>query len=269
MTDERPVRIGVQVLPQHFRDYRSIRDAVLRVEDAGADIVFNWDHFYPLSGDPDGSHFECWTMLAAWAEETERIEFGALVTCNSYRNPELLADMARTVDHISVRDGLGRVILGIGSGWFERDYLEYGYEFGTVGSRLDALGEALPRIVSRFGRLNPPPTRKVPILIGGSGEKKTLRYVAQYGDIWHTMYDGDVFPRKVDVLRSWCDEYGRDIADIEISAGRFAHEGFDLDVLEETYRHGARLITVGADGPEYVTKDLDRYLAWRDEKNAG
>ena len=262
----RPVRIGVQIQPQHA-DYADIRRAVAAAEEAGVDVLFNWDHFFPLYGEADGQHFECWTMLAAWAEATSRVEIGALVTCNSYRNPELLADMARTVDHISARDGqAGRLVLGIGSGWFQRDYDEYGYDFGTAGGRLDALGEALPRIEARWAKLNPAPTRDIPVLIGGGGERKTLRLVAQHADVWHGFGDADTIARKHEVLDRWCGELGRDPQEIERSAG--VDGGQPGEVGERLHALGTRLFTLGIDGPGYDLAPVRDWLAWRDEKNA-
>ena len=252
----RPVRIGVQIQPQHS-DYAGIRRAAAEAEALGADILFNWDHFYPLSGEPEGLHFECWTMLGAWAEATSRVEIGALVSCNSYRNPELLADMARTVDHISD----GRLILGIGSGWFEKDYDEYGYEFGTAGGRLDQLAEDLPRVESRWGKLNPAPTRKIPVLIGGGGEKKTLRLVARHADIWHSFSDLETLKRKTAILHEHCAAVGRDASEIELSVGA---RGKPEESAQEFLDAGATLFTVGTGGPDYDLGELRAWIEWRD-----
>jgi probable F420-dependent oxidoreductase len=258
----RDVRIALQLQPQHA-DYAEIRDAAARGEEMGVDVIFNWDHFYPLSGDPDGKHFECWTMLGSWAEVTERVEIGALVTCNSYRNPELLADMARTVDHASD----GRLILGLGAGWFEKDYDEYGYEFGTPGYRLEELRQALPRIKDRFAALNPPPTRDIPILIGGGGEKKTLRYTAEFASIWHGFGKADLIRHKNAVLDGHCADIGRDPAEIERSCGAAAGQIEEADSL---YDAGATLITLGFDGrSKFDFAPVAEWLAWRNEKNAG
>lgn len=267
MTDPvRPIRIGVQLQPQHA-EYAAIRRACAQAEEIGADVIFNWDHFFPLYGEPEGAHFECWTMLAAWAEATERVEIGALVTCNSYRNPQLLADMARTVDHISD----GRLILGIGSGWFERDYDEYGYEFGTAGGRLDALARDLPLIRARWSRLNPAPTRDIPVLIGGGGEKKTLRIVAEHASIWHGFGDPETVAHKHAVLDRWCAEIGRDPAEIERSAGvspkpgRLPEDVADYaEGAQALHDIGTRLFTVGVGGPSFDLGPLRDLVAWRD-----
>ena len=259
---DRPIRIAVQLQPQHAPDYGLLRDAVARSEDAGVDVVFTWDHFYPLYGEPDGPHFECWSLLAAWAEQTDRVELGALVTCNSYRNPDLLADMARTVDHISG----GRLILGLGSGWFERDYTEYGYEFGTKGSRLDDLGESLERIDARLRKLNPAPTRDIPVLLGGGGERKTLRHVARHADIWHSFVDVETYRHKSAVLAAHCADVGRDPAEIERSTEIGGAESPDAArrTAEALHAEGITLFTVGVDGPDYPLELVESLVAWRD-----
>jgi probable F420-dependent oxidoreductase len=261
----RPVRIGAQIAPQHAT-YSQIRDTVQALEGMGVDVIFNWDHFYPLSGEPDGLHFESWTMLAAIAEQTTRVEFGALVNCNSYRNANLQADMARTIDHISAKDAAtGRFIFGTGSGWFERDYDEYGYEFGTAGSRLDALARDLPTIESRWGKLNPEPTRKIPVLIGGGGEKKTLRIVAQHADIWHSFSDAATLERKLGILAAHGADVGRDVSEIEISTELGKRTVAQAD--EQRRALGASLFTVGITGPEYDLALVQRWLDWRDSTN--
>jgi probable F420-dependent oxidoreductase len=256
-----PIRIGLQLQPQHG-DYAAIRRAVGSAEDLGVDVIFNWDHFHPLYGDPAGKHFECWTMLGAWAQQTSRAQIGALVTCNSYRNPDLLADMARTVDHMSD----GRLIFGIGSGWFQKDYDEYGYAFGTAGSRLDDLAAALPRIETRWAKLNPAPTRKIPVLIGGGGERKTLRTVAQHADMWHSFSDVDTLVHKSGVLARHCADIGRDPSEIERSVG--TPGGEPTEVAQPLLEAGATLFTVSAGGPDYDLTKLRRWLAWRDVRQA-
>ncbi|WP_460775884.1 LLM class F420-dependent oxidoreductase [Microbacterium sp. GXF7504] len=262
---ETPVRLGVQIEPQHVA-YDDIRTAVTRLEEMGVDIVFNWDHFYPLYGEPDGRHFEGWTMLAAWAEQTERIEFGALVNCNGYRNPDLQADMARTVDHISAKGtGTGRFIFGTGSGWFQRDYDEYGYEFGTAGSRLDLLAAGLDRVEARWEQLNPPPTRRIPVLIGGKGEQKTLRIVAKHADIWHSFVAPDELGHKLDVIARWADTDGSDVSDLIVSNEL---KGRDEETADALFDAGARLFTLGFAGPDWDFALVQRWLDWRDRKNA-
>jgi len=260
----RPIRLGVQIAPQHAT-YSKIRDSAAELEQLGVDVLFNWDHFYPLFGEPDGLHFESWTMLAALAEQTDRVEIGALVNCNSYRNANLQADMARTIDHISAKDtGVGRFIFGTGSGWFERDYDEYGYEFGTVGQRLDALAESLPVIEDRWKVLNPPPTRKIPILIGGGGEKKTLRIVAKHADIWHSFSDPETMKRKLDILAEHGAAVGRDVSEIEISTELGERTPTEADELVAL---GTTLFTLGLSGPDYDLASAREWLAWRDAHN--
>jgi len=272
------IRLGVQLHPQHCT-YPELAQAAQQADAMGFDTLFTWDHFYPLYGTADapfgpdlpeeartapehGGHFEGWSLLAAFAAITRQIEIGMLVSCNSYRNPELLADIARTVDHISN----GRAILGIGSGWFEKDYAEYGYPFGTAGSRLDDLDRAMPRLQERLARLHPQPLRTpLPILIGGGGEKKTLRMVAQHAHIWNGIGSPEVMAHKMQVLDAWCAKIGRDPQEIERSILLVSEA--ELELLDAYYDVGVRHFIYGF-GKPFGFEPAKRMLAWRDKRLA-
>ncbi|MET8748220.1 LLM class F420-dependent oxidoreductase [Streptomyces sp. NPDC004728] len=265
----RPVRIGVHLWPGGTPDYAAWRAAVLRAEDLGADAVFGYDHFHlpavrrvptgvelePVQ--PDVVHFEGWTALASWAEITSRTQIGLLVTGIGYRNPDLLADMARTVDHISG----GRVILGVGAGYYEKDYSVYGWDYGTVRSRMDLFADGLRRIEHRLEHLIPKPLRPIPVLIGGAGEHRTLPLVGRYADIWHSTLDVETFRRKDDLVKQYAAAAGRDAGAIERActwtgatrADALLKEGVTLYIAE-----------VKPTDTGYDLTPLREALAWRD-----
>ena len=201
-------------------------------EAAGFDRVFVMDHFYQLPGlgAPGEPMFECYTMLSALAQHTETVRLSALVTGNTYRHPTLLAKTVTALDHVSG----GRATLGIGCGWFELEHDSLGYEFGTFTDRFEKLEEALQIVipmlrgetVSLDGKHyqatdavnSPAPISRVPIMIGGSGEKKTLRMVAQYADE-SNLSSGPIeeIPRKLDALAAHCERLGRDRSEIKVT----------------------------------------------------
>jgi probable F420-dependent oxidoreductase len=253
------LRVGVQLHPQHV-SYQSFAEAVKSADSIGVDTIWHWDHFFPLYGEADGPHFEAYTLLTAMAMLTTRAEVGCLVTCNNYRNPNLLADMMRTIDHISG----GRAILGIGAGWFERDYTEYGYRFGDWTYRFDEFEKNLPIIRERWTRLNPQPLRPIPILIGGGGEKKTLRLTAQYADMWNGFGSPDEFRHKNQVLDRWCAEIGRNPAEIERTASLNLEQ---LDQLDAYVDAGMTHMILGMGAP-WDFAPVERMVAWRDKASS-
>ena len=249
------LRVGVQLHPQ-ATTVDGMRDAWRTADELGADSIWTWDHFYPLYGDPDAAHFEGWTLLSVMAADTSRAKLGMLVSGNNYRNPELLADMARTLDHVSH----GRMYLGVGAGWFERDYAEYGYEFGTAPSRLRQLGHDLPRMRARLAVLNPGAVGQLPILIGGAGEKVTLRLVAEHADAWNTFGPPENFARKSAVLDEWCAKIGRDPATIERTV---AVDPGDVGDIERYVDSGATHVIVMIGSPFDLTP-LESLIEQRD-----
>jgi probable F420-dependent oxidoreductase len=265
------IRVGVQLWPGGTPDYQTWREAVIKADELGADAIFGYDHFHKpftvpsedglpelLPEQPDVNNFEGWTALASWAELTDRPEIGLLVTGIGYRNPDLLADMARTVDHISG----GRLILGLGAGWYEKDYTVYDYDFGTITSRMDLFEQSLPRIERRLTQLVPPPVRKIPILIGGMGVRRTLPIVAKHADIWHTFASVPEFRRKSALLKDLAAAAGRDETQIERAVhwtGRETAEAFRDE--------GVTFFTTEIHPTEggYDFSELKDMIAWRDE----
>ncbi|MBA2720401.1 MAG: LLM class flavin-dependent oxidoreductase [Chloroflexi bacterium] len=227
-TPTHPVRIGAAFWVQRT-DWPSLRTALQTAEDSGADDLWIDDHLLSDEGDADSPKFEGWTTLAAAAAVTSRSRFGLLVAANTLRNPGLTAKLATTLDHISG----GRAILGLGGGWFEEEHEAFGYDFGSgFGERLDRLGESVGIIrrlldgerfshEGRFYRLRdalvaPLPIQpRLPILIGGSGPRKTLPIVARFADLWNAYGSPESISASDAILREHCLAIGRDSAEIE------------------------------------------------------
>ena len=226
----RPTRFGIQTPPQNTT-WNEMRDTWKLIEDLGYDTAWTFDHFFPILSDPTGPCLEGWISLTALAAATSRIETGVLVTGNTYRNPAVLAKMAATLDHTSN----GRLIMGIGAGWFELEHTAYGIPFYTTAERIrrvDEAAEIIKRLWSerqvtfegRYYQLKdaycePKPVRqpRPPIMIGGSGEKLMLRVIAKHADQWNTFGPPELFRHKINVLGEHCSAVGRDINEIEIS----------------------------------------------------
>lgn len=251
-------KVSVQIQPHH-QSYAAMRDAWLHTESLGVDGLFNWDHLAPRFGDPEGETFECWTTLAAIAAETESVQIGPLVTVHAFRNPNLLADMARTVDHISG----GRLILGLGVGGWERDFNEAGFELLSNGERLRALRDDIPVIRVRWASKRPGPVRgTIPILIGGNGERLTLRIVAEHADIWNGQGDPDELARLNGVLDQWCAEVGRDPSEIERSA--LLIRPYQADLADVYLAAGFTHLIYSVRAPENDFVPVEKLLVWRD-----
>lgn len=242
------MKIGVQIHPQNTT-MAALRAGWQAVDELGVDSLWTWDHFFPpLYGSADEPHFEGWQILAAMAVTTSQVsQIGMLVTGCGYRNPDLLADMARTLDHLSG----GRAVLGIGSGWMDKDEIEYGYPVRTPGQRLDLLAEALPRIRKRLALLQPGPIGPLPILIGGNGERRTLRLVAQHADMWNGYGDADTIRAKNHAIDRWCAELGRDPRDIERTVWI---ERADPELITSLVEAGAEHLILGLRAPYDLTE---------------
>lgn len=231
------IRLGLQIPnfsygTQVAELFPAVQAQAREAESAGFDTVLLMDHFYQLPGlgEPDEPMLEAYTALGALAAAVERVQLSTLVTGNTYRNPTLLAKAITTLDVVSA----GRAILGIGAGWFELEHQQLGFEFGTFTERFEKLQEALDIIVPMLHGERPTFTGKwyrtesainepryrdhIPVMLGGSGEKKTFRLAARYADHLNIIADIDQLPGKLEVLRQRCAEIDRDPSTLETSS---------------------------------------------------
>jgi len=277
------VRFGIQT-PQEGAGYEALAAHWREADALGFDSIWLDDHFYGVVRPPGEPQMEAWTLLAALARETHRIGIGILVTCNSYRSPALVAKMVATVDVLSG----GRLIHGMGAGWYQTEYEGYGYDFQSIGVRLAQLDEALrvqkllwteerPSFTGRHYRLreawcNPKPLQRPhpPVLIGGGGERVLLGLVARHADIWNNGGDVAEFTHKLGVLRRHCEAEGRDFDAIEKSW--FGNVIIDVDAARARSRLERAAASWGlppermearalAGTPERVLERLREYVA--------
>jgi F420-dependent oxidoreductase-like protein len=260
------IRFGVQTAPQHVT-FEALRATWQLIDGSGYDTAWLFDHFYPILSDPSGPCYEGWTMLTALACETSLTQIGILVTGNTYRHPAVLAKMGATLDHTSG----GRLIMGIGAGWFEMEHVAYGIHFGTTAERIHRVDEACEvikrlwaekqatfdgqyyQLLEAYCEPKPLQQPRPPLMIGGSGEKLMLRVVAKHADIWNTFGSPEVFRHKIEVLKEHCAAVGRNFDEIEVS---WAGMTFITDSAEEKQEMMARAATMFGAPVEMVAPGL-------------
>jgi alkanesulfonate monooxygenase SsuD/methylene tetrahydromethanopterin reductase-like flavin-dependent oxidoreductase (luciferase family) len=278
------LKLGINLWSQ-ASDWPSFLAAGRRADELGYDHVWTWDHVLAIFGDPSQPIFEGYTALAALAQATERARLGLFVGANTFRNPGVAAKAVATIDHISN----GRAIMGIGGAWFGGEHQAFGIDFGTgFGQRLDWLAEAAPalrtlldggEVTSPAGgryafdhlRINPRPVQDhLPIMIGGGGEKKTLRIVAQHADMWNVFGTPETVAAKDAILRQHCADVGRDQSDIERSVGckvtiratEAEAEKVRLSTLEHNHTPLARVegdVSFWTGSPEHIADTILGY----------
>ena len=227
------MHLGINLWAQNTT-WASLREHALLVDRLGFDSLWVWDHFYAINGDTHRPNFEGWQILAAYAAITQRVRVGCLVSGVTYRHPAVLANMATTLDNVAN----GRAILGIGAAWNALEHNAYGIDLGTPGERSRRFAEAARVIrdlvdgkrVTHSGTyydlvnaevLTRPVQPRLPIMVGGGGERRTLRTAARYADMWHGFGTPAVMGHKLEVLRRHCADVGRDPAEVLPTSGRW------------------------------------------------